>query len=103
MDVQWVATEAAALAHRLTGQLAKGDGDQLRRAAASVALNVAEGLGYDGAQERKHLKIAYASCQEAKAAVHLLALTDSVDLDAAREVWKRLHRAGGMLHGLLRK
>ena len=104
MKVQSVATEAAALAHKLTKHLAgRGTGDQLRRAAASVVLNTAEGLGYEGANERKFLRIAYASCQEATAAVQILAMSDQVDLESARDLYRKLHRSGGMLYGLLRK
>ena len=103
MDVLWVTTQAAALVHRLTKHLNKKEKDQANRAAESMALNTAEGLGFDGANERKHLKIAYASCQEAKTSVHLLAITDQVDLEAAREAYRWLHRSGGMLYGVLRK
>ncbi len=102
MDVLWVATQAAALVHRLTKHLSIKDRDQSNRAAESMVLNTAEGLGFTGANERKFLRIAYASCQEAKAAVHLLALRDQVDLDKARETWLALHRTGGMLYGTLR-
>ncbi len=103
MDVLWVTTQAAALVHRLTQHLNCKDKDQANRAADSVVLNAAEGFGYEGANERKFLRIAYASCQEAKAAVHVLAITDQVELVAAREAYLRLHRAGGMLYGVLRK
>jgi four helix bundle protein len=103
MDVLWVTTQAAALVHRLTKHLNKKEKDQANRASESMALNTAEGLGFDGANERKHLKIAYASCQEAKTSVHLLAITDQVDLEAAREAYRWLHRSGGMLYGVLRK
>jgi four helix bundle protein len=102
MDIHWVSTEAAALTHRLTKHLSgKGTCDQARRAAVSVALNTAEGLASQGANERRYLSMAYASCQEAKTAVQLLAMTDQVDLDAARAVWQMLDRAGAMLWGLL--
>jgi hypothetical protein len=33
----------------------------------------------------------------------VLAISDQVELEGAREVYRKLHRAGGMLYGLLRK
>ena len=46
MDVLWVSTQAAALVHRLTKHLNKTERDQANRAAESMALNTAEGLGF---------------------------------------------------------
>ena len=104
LKVQKVSRTAAVQAHRLTGHLVgRGLGDQLRRAAASVALNVAEGLSFDGKRERTHLQYAHGSCQEAKVATQILAEAGLVDLDAARELWCTLHSAGGLLHGLIRR
>ncbi len=103
MDVLRVATEAAALVHRLTQHLSVKDKDQAVRSGNSGALNTAEGLGYTGARERNHIQMAYASCQEAKTAVHLLAVAGKVDLELARETYRALDRAAAMLYGVLRK
>ena len=104
LDVRNVTMQAAAVAYQLTGALPKGKnlGDQLRRAAASVALNTAEGLGFGGARKVNFLAIAYSSCREAQAATQLLAVTGQVDLEAGRELWRLLDRAGAMLYRLSR-
>ena len=103
LKVQTVSRRAAVQAHRLTRHLTgRGLGDQLRRAADSVALNVAEGLSFDGKREQTHLRYAHGSCQEAKMATQILAEAEMVDLEAARELWRTLHQSGGLLHGLIR-
>ncbi len=103
MDIVDVSLQAAAATHHLVGTLAKGRGlaDQARRAAASVALNTAEGLAVRGAARAKALKVAYAECREAKTAVQLLAMTQQVDIEAARDAWRLLDRSGAMLWRLI--
>ena len=53
---------------------------QLHRAARSVALNVAEGLGLlPGKRQRSHFQIALGSARESKACIELGLATNAVD------------------------
>ena len=99
LDVTQTTLQAAALAHRLTAKMPRGKnlGDQLRRAAESAALNVAEGMALRGARRTNHLSIAYGSCREAQAATMTLAVTEQIDREAGRRLWRLLDRSGAML------
>ncbi|MCA9678338.1 MAG: four helix bundle protein, partial [Myxococcales bacterium] len=88
-----VAVEAAALVHRVATQW-RGAGalaDQARRAACSVALNLAEGNGHPpgSAVRRRYQRIALGSALELEAALDIAtvsALGDAELLANAREV-----------------
>src|SRR5262245_21810157 len=69
--------------------------DQLRRAATSVGLNLAEGTRRSGADKRRAYRIAAAEAQEVKAALELAAAwgaLDDADLDGARTLADRVGR-----------
>ena len=103
MIVLNLATDAAVLAHHLTeGLPSRGIVDQLRRAADSVVLNLAESRTRLDGNGKKHLKIAHGSCQEAKAAVELLSRTGRMEAEGAGTLWKLLDRVGAMTWGLIR-
>ena len=103
MNVLRTATHVATLTHQLTEGLPKrGLVDQVRRAADSIVLNLAEGRGYRGRMATKYFRIAHGSCQEAKAAVELLAKRGSIQLDAGRRLWLQLDEVGAMTWGLIR-
>jgi four helix bundle protein len=76
--------------------------DQLRRAATSIALNLAESVGSDGGNRRARLHSALGSTQETRAALRIAAAWGHVDartrdlLDAeldrvAAMTWRALH------------
>jgi len=102
LDVTRITLEAAALAYTLTAKMPRGKnlGDQLRRSAESMALNLAEGMAMKGARRRSHLEMAYGSCREAQAATMTLAVTKQVDLEGGRNLYRLLDRSGAMLFRL---
>ncbi len=78
--------------------------DQLRRASASVALNVAEGLAKRRpAEKRKAYDIAHAECTEAIAALHHALLLWIASEHATSRAMNNLERAAAMLFVLQRK
>jgi four helix bundle protein len=75
--------------------------DQARRAAASVALNLAEGAGRAGKDRLYHFRIAYGSLRETDTAVRLLIDIGAV---APREGWEAmalLDRIGALVWKLM--
>ena len=68
--------------------------DQAVRASQSVALNLAEGRGQQGAVRRNNYRIAMGSAAETCAALEL------VRIPGAPEQQAKLRRIGAMLHGL---
>jgi four helix bundle protein len=77
--------------------------DQATRAAVSAALNLAESIGYDGGNKRRHQKVAYGSAREAKAAV-VLALTLGLGSAAKlRDAHDALDRVAAMSWRLMRR
>ena len=100
-----LALEAAEAVYKVTSGAARGYGslvDQVRRAAASVALNLAESSGRVGGDRAHFFRIAYGSAREAVSAMSLLARVGAVDGVAAGEAvelldsccavcWRLLH------------
>ncbi len=88
LHAQELAVEAAGAALRLVARVAsdvKPLAEQLRRAACSVALNLAEGHGRFGGDRVYHYSVAYGSAKEAGTALEVLAAGGFVDAaDAAK-------------------
>jgi len=95
MDVYQLALEVARWVRK--ARFPRGDAElrkQLKRAADSVVLNVAEGLSYTEGSRRSHLDMAKASAAEAAAAL------DLCDLDGAPAQQAKLRRVKQMLRKL---
>jgi four helix bundle protein len=97
--VQTVAEEAAGRTIRLVtdvGPRVRSYADQVVRASGSVALNLAEGHGRLGRDKRYHYSVAYASAQEASAALRILVAAQAVDPEEAGTVMALLDRVRAM-------
>ena len=105
LDVYRASTEFLGLTVRLVTRIPKGYGDlvdQLRRAALSVPLNIAEGSGKFSRDAVRFYTIARGSALECAAildALQAMAVFDEVALTQAREL---LERVVSMLTGLIR-
>ena len=77
------------LVHPLGGRYAPL-ADQARRAAASAALNLAEGAGRCGRDRIQHYRIAYGSAREAACALRLLTRAGQLTADRAAPAMRRL-------------
>jgi len=75
---------------------------QLLRSSSSVALNLAEGNGRCGRDRVHFFRIAYASAQEAKTTIEILAKSGAVDIETARQWYRRMHRIGGMIWAMMK-
>ena len=95
LDLSYQIIEALA---PITKKLGRSDADlakQLRRAASSNALNLAEGSGRTGNDRRRHFRIAAGSCRESEAALRVAEAWGYVDRDelsAVYELFDRLQR-----------
>jgi len=77
---------------------------QLRRAAASIPANIAEGMGKSGDRERsRYINIALGSSSEVR--YHILLARDLglVDSQAYDELSAMVERVGRMLHALFKR
>jgi four helix bundle protein len=107
LDVYSAATEFLATTTRLVANLPKGHGDiadQLRRAALSVPLNIAEGSGKFSREAVRFYTIARGSALECAAILDVMeamavAVVDKATLEKPREL---LERVVAMLTGLIR-
>ena len=105
LDVYRASAEFLATTCRLVTRIPKGYGDivdQLRRAALSVPLNIAEGSGKFSRDAVRFYTIARGSALECAAildALQAMAVFDEPDLKQAREL---LERIVSMLTGLIR-
>ncbi len=75
--------------------------DQVRRAACSVPLNLAEGHGRSGGDRTYHYRVAYGSAKEAGSALELLAAGGYVDGVAAARAAELLDRVRAMTWRLM--
>jgi four helix bundle protein len=75
---------------------------QLRRAAVSVASNIAEGHQRTRAGYVNHLQIALGSLAELETQLDLALRLEFLGADSAKSTQQTIDRAGQLLHGLLR-
>ena len=75
--------------------------DQFRRAAASIALNIAEGTGGSKVEFRRFLKIARRSIRECIAIVTIAKRKNYFDYIKEMELRKRLVELSKMISGLI--
>ena len=105
LDVYRASTELLAATWKLVTRVPKGNGDivdQLRRAALSVPLNIAEGSGKFSRDAVRFYTIARGSALECAAildALQAMAVFEEADLEQARGL---LERIVSMLTGLIR-
>ena len=103
LDVYRVALEFAAMVPALTQGARPSLRDQLERAAASVALTLAEGCGRRTRRDRLHFfSMAQGSAMECAAAIDLLRVLGHVTLPAATRAKHKVTRIVQMLVGLRR-
>lgn len=93
-----VATEVARRLPRTKGQA----GDQLQRAAESICLRIAEGVGLaaHGAEQRRHYLAARASALECAAVLDVARVRGAIEEDGRREGRVLLDRIVRMLSKL---
>ena len=101
LDVYQCALSHLALALRIVEGLPRGHGflaDQLRRAALSVPLNIAEGVGRPGEDDRRrHFAIARGSATECAAVLDAARTLGVLDEAAVAEGKRLLERIVAML------
>jgi four helix bundle protein len=106
LDVYRCAVQFLALTAQLPAATTKGQSsliDQLRRAATSISLNIAEASGRTGAADRARcLAIARGSAMECAAALDALATLSVVDVDTQRTGSELLERVVSMLTKMCR-
>ena len=71
--------------------------DQIRRAATSVALNLAEGAGRSGRDRRRHYRIAAGSAEEVRVALRVAEAWGDLSPQATAEALGRLDQLLAML------
>ena len=76
--------------------------DQIRRAASSVALNLAEGRRRRGADRRHFWRIAAGSADEVQTALRVSVAWGDLSVDAVEDTLAILDRLLGLLWGLTR-
>jgi len=87
----------------LVGSVARGDADlgrQLRRAAASVPLNVAEGWRRQGKDRTYHYTVAAGSANEVVAALHVAVAWGHIEKEDSKDALGLLDRELAMLYKL---
>jgi len=105
LDAYRTATEFLGLTARLTKKVPKGHGDlvdQLRRAALSVPLNIAEGSGKFSRDAVRFYAIARGSALECAAILDAFAALGVFEEDELGKAREQLERIVSMLTGLIR-
>ena len=77
--------------------------DQLRRAAQSVVLNIAEGRGNDAGNARLRFATACGSAKEVRAALHVASDWGYIEAQNAARLYQRLDRVCAITWCLSRK
>ncbi|MCB9635934.1 MAG: four helix bundle protein [Sandaracinus sp.] len=77
--------------------------DQLRRAAQSVALNLAESTGHDAGNRRQRIRSAFGSAQETKTALRIARGWRYIDAADAERAYVLADRIAGACWRLLHK
>ena len=78
-------------------------GSQLRRAANSIALNIAEGFGTEAGNARLRFETARGSLYEARAGLRVAVAWGYVSEESARTALESMHVLGGRVYGLARR
>ncbi len=78
-------------------------GEQARRAAVSVTLNLVEGHALRGGARRRHWRAAHGSCQELKSALRMLMALGLLEREAGEALLRYFDEVGRMVWGLLQK
>jgi four helix bundle protein len=105
LDVYRASTEFLAAASKLATQCPRGQGgltDQMRRAALSIPLNIAEGSGKFGRDAMRFYGIARGSALECAAILDALEAMGSMDAKAVEGARDLLERIVSMLTRLIR-
>jgi four helix bundle protein len=105
LDVYAVAVALDAEVVRICRRVGRGHGwlrDQAQDASGSVVLNVAEGLGREGADRARHFRYARGSAMEADAAILLLFHRGACTADDRARVRALVVREVSMLTRMLR-
>lgn len=106
LDVFSLALDFVVMAERIASETQRGNGelrDQLRRAALSVVLNIAEGAGeYSSKEKARFYRVAKRSAHECAALVEVYRRLSLVDGDLGLEARSGLFRIVSMLVRLVR-
>ncbi|MFL5371176.1 MAG: four helix bundle protein [Myxococcales bacterium] len=106
LDVYRRAVEFVALTQRIANEVPKGNAallDQLRRAASSIPLNIAEATGRTGTADiARTYAIARGSAMECAALMDLLAVLEVIDPETKDRAAEILERVVAMLTRLCR-
>lgn len=107
LDAFRVALELFKGVEVLSAELPRGYADhkdQLRRAAAAVARNIAEGANRTHARDKaSRFTVARGECGECDASLEMIELLDIVDRFEVRRLRRLADRIGAMLLGLIRR
>ena len=106
LRVYHLALSFLSTSHTLRHRLPRGMGEvgsQFVRAALSVPLNIAEGVGREGGNVVRHLEVARGSLAECSAVVDVLRELGVVGEGEYEELRERLSEIAGMLGGLRKR
>ena len=101
LDAYQAAVDFVALAQRIVGEMPSGGGhlgDQLRRAALSIPLNIAEGAGdFASGEKKRFYRIARRSATECGAILDVAERLGHFEEEALEESRRLIHRIVSML------
>ena len=102
LDLMLEAIEALRPALDAIEQRDRDLGNQLRRAASSVALNLGEAQGVSGGNRVLRRRTALGSLYESRTALRVARAFGYIDAETAAGPLAKLDRVGGLIYGLLR-